>query len=79
LDVCRALRDDPDPALARVPIVILTGQTNEVAIRAALTAGADGYVGKPYSPKALLEVIARLLTRGAGMAIFAFILDGLNA
>jgi CheY-like chemotaxis protein len=63
LEVCRALRSDPDPVLARTPILMLTGQTAEADIRAALAAGASGYIGKPYSPYSLLEVIATLLTR----------------
>src|SRR6185503_10388795 len=50
LEVCRALRSDPDPALARVPIVMLTGNSGEADIKAALAAGADGYVRKPYNP-----------------------------
>lgn len=78
LNVCRTLRGDPDPALARVPIVMLTGATSEADIRAALEAGANSYVSKPYSPSALLALVARILASGAGMGVFAFILDGLS-
>jgi DNA-binding response OmpR family regulator len=63
LKVCRTLRSEPDPILAQVPIVMLTGQTQEADIRAALKAGADGYVRKPYSPTALLAVITTHLSR----------------
>jgi DNA-binding response OmpR family regulator len=63
LEVCRTLRSEPDPILAQVPIVMLTGQTQDADIRAALKAGADGYVRKPYSPTALLAVITTHLSR----------------
>lgn len=66
LDVCRALRNDADPLLAQVPILMLTGQTAEADVRAALAAGATGYVGKPYSPAALLELVDTLLAKGEG-------------
>jgi DNA-binding response OmpR family regulator len=61
LEVCRALRSEPDPALARIPIVMLTGQTTNEDIRAALKAGADSYMGKPYKPTSLLAVVNALL------------------
>jgi DNA-binding response OmpR family regulator len=63
LEVCRTLRKNPDPTLARVPIVILTSETSEENIRAALAAGATGYLGKPYSPTALLSLIDTLLVK----------------
>jgi DNA-binding response OmpR family regulator len=62
LQVCRAIRQDLDPALSKVPIVMLTGQSGEADIAAALAAGADGYVHKPYSPKALKALIVAYLT-----------------
>jgi CheY-like chemotaxis protein len=66
LDVCRALRSEPDPALARVPIIMLTGQAGQADIAAALAAGADGYVRKPYSPRALLALVDTYLAKGGG-------------
>ncbi len=61
LDVCRTLRSEPDPILAQMPIVMLTGDTAEADIKAALKAGANSYMGKPYSPKSLLAVVNALL------------------
>ena len=61
LEVCRTLRREPDPILAQVPIVMLTGATTREDIRAALKAGANSYMGKPYSPKSLLAVVNALL------------------
>jgi DNA-binding response OmpR family regulator len=64
LEVCRTLRSDPDPSLAQVPIVMLTGQTGETDLKAAFAAGADSYVSKPYSPRFLSALIDTLLARG---------------
>ena len=61
LEVCRALRSDSAPVLAQVPILMLTGSTKETDIKAALAAGATGYIGKPYNKQALLASIATLL------------------
>jgi len=61
LEVCRTLRSEPDPILAQVPIVMLTGATTREDIQAALKAGANSYMGKPYSPKSLLAVVNALL------------------
>jgi DNA-binding response OmpR family regulator len=40
---------------------MLTGATKETDIKAALAAGATGYIGKPYNKQALLASIATLL------------------
>jgi len=63
VDVCQTLRSEADPALAQVPIVMLTGRTGQADIRAALEAGANSYIGKPYSPTALLSLVDTLLAR----------------
>ncbi len=65
LEVCQTLRSEADPVLAQVPIVMLTGQTTAADISAALAVGANSYIGKPYSPRALLTLIAALLARRA--------------
>jgi CheY-like chemotaxis protein len=59
LEVCRALRADPRSAGALIVIVtarVLQGDREE-----ALEAGADHYVGKPFSPVALLEIVRHAL------------------
>jgi two-component system alkaline phosphatase synthesis response regulator PhoP len=55
LDVCRCLRQDP--ALADVPIIMLTARTEETDRLIGLELGADDYVTKPFSPR---EVVARV-------------------
>jgi two-component system KDP operon response regulator KdpE len=39
---------------ARVPIIVLSARTEEAAIVAALDAGADDYVTKPFGPRELM-------------------------
>ena len=63
LEVCQTLRSESDPFLAQVPIVMLTGQTTQADIKAALKAGANSSMGKPYNPKSLLAVVGALLAR----------------
>ena len=59
LDVCRALRADPRTASAL--IVIVTARSRAGDRDAALAAGADQYVAKPFSPVALLEAVRHVL------------------
>jgi CheY-like chemotaxis protein len=55
LGVCRALRSDPHTAGA--VIVMVTARAQPEDRDAALAAGADHYVAKPFSPAALLETV----------------------
>jgi CheY-like chemotaxis protein len=50
LDVCRALRNDPDPELRRVPVVLLTAQLGDENISAGFSAGVTDYLTKPFRP-----------------------------
>jgi CheY-like chemotaxis protein len=50
LEVCRALRDDPDPELRRVPVVLLTAQIGDENISAGFSAGVTDYLTKPFRP-----------------------------
>jgi two-component system phosphate regulon response regulator PhoB len=55
LDLCRALRADPVTAAAT--IVMVTARVMPEDRDAALAAGADHFVGKPFSPVALLDTV----------------------
>ena len=46
-DLCRRVKSDP--ALAELPILILTARNQEVDRQAALAAGADAYLAKPVT------------------------------
>jgi two-component system phosphate regulon response regulator PhoB len=61
IDVCRALRADPDPAAREIAIVMLTGHTSDEERQRGLDAGADDYLTKPFSPEALLDKMNELL------------------
>lgn len=51
VEALRRLRNDPNPAIAQVPVIMLTGYgENEVA---CLEAGADDFVLKPIKPEVL--------------------------
>ncbi len=63
LDLCRALR--ADPALAEVPVVVLSARGQASDRQAALDAGANAYLVKPFSPMQLLDLTGALLGIGA--------------
>jgi two-component system phosphate regulon response regulator PhoB len=59
LDVCRSLR--ADPRSARALIVIVTARVLQGDREEALQAGADHYLGKPFSPVELLKMVRHAL------------------
>lgn len=61
MDVCRALRQRDD-----VPIIMLTARTTEDDKLEGLSAGADDYVGKPFSPRELVARVKTVLRRCYG-------------
>jgi two-component system KDP operon response regulator KdpE len=58
-EVCRSIREGRG-----VPIVVLSARTAEAAKVAALDAGADDYVTKPFGPDELLARVRAVLRRG---------------
>jgi DNA-binding response OmpR family regulator len=60
-EVCENLRKNPDHS--HMAIVMLTGRDKESDIVKALEAGADDYVGKPFSQADLLTKINNLLAK----------------
>ena len=58
LDVCRAIR--ADASLVAVPVVILTAGGLESDEAEARAAGASAFMTKPFSPTALLALVASL-------------------
>ncbi len=61
LEVCKAFRNKPETAL--LPIIMLTAKNEESDTIVGLELGADDYVTKPFSPKALVARIKALLKR----------------
>ena len=58
LEVCRRIR-----ARSTVPVVMLTARDEEADRLAGLDAGADDYIGKPFSPKELVARMKAVLRR----------------
>lgn len=57
--VCEILRRDE--RTARIPIIILTAMSGELARVAGIGAGANDFITKPFSPKQLLSRIESAL------------------
>ena len=55
IETCRRMRSEP--ALADATIVVLTGDSGDVAERSAQAAGADLFLTKPFSPLHLLQLV----------------------
>jgi len=60
-EACRELRDDP--ALSRIPVILLTARAQETDIEQGFNVGADDYVVKPFSPRELASRVAAVLER----------------
>jgi DNA-binding response OmpR family regulator len=60
LDVCKQIR-----ARWSVPVVMLTARDEEADRLAGLDAGADDYIGKPFSPRELVARMKAVLRRVA--------------
>jgi DNA-binding response OmpR family regulator len=60
-EVCRILRRESD-----VPIIMLTALSEEIDQVAGLEIGADDYITKPFSPRALVARVRALLRRTRG-------------
>ena len=58
IETCRRLKSEP--ATADATIVMLTGDSDHDAERAARHAGADLFLTKPFSPLHLLRLVDRL-------------------
>jgi DNA-binding response OmpR family regulator len=61
LEVCKALRHKPETSL--MPIIMLTAKNEESDTIVGLELGADDYVTKPFSPKALVARVKALFRR----------------
>jgi len=61
LEVCKRLRSAPETAM--LPIIMLTAKAEESDQVIGLELGADDYVTKPFSPKALVARVKALFRR----------------
>jgi two-component system chemotaxis response regulator CheY len=59
LELIRALRKQP--TLMGLPIVFLTTESSDAVKQEAKSAGATGWITKPFKPEQLLSVLAKLV------------------
>ncbi|MDX2007717.1 MAG: response regulator [Meiothermus sp.] len=68
LETTRRIRQSPDPALARVPIIALTALAMSGDRARCLEAGANEYLPKPVGPKELRQAIHSVLGKQGAKA-----------
>ena len=59
-ELCRAIRNDR--RWSALPVIFLTGHTDQASVQRIFAAGADDYVGKPFVPAELTVRIESRLT-----------------
>jgi diguanylate cyclase (GGDEF)-like protein len=59
-ELCRVVRSDP--RWSELPVIFLSGHTDQVSVQRVFAAGADDYVGKPFVPAELMMRIESRLT-----------------
>jgi two-component system phosphate regulon response regulator PhoB len=65
LEVCRAVRTDADPELARTPVLLLTAKAQEPDLERGFAAGATDFVAKPFSTRELVSRVTAALPPGS--------------
>ncbi len=63
LDVARTLKTDP--TTSGVPIMMITSRRDETAVRAAIEAGVEDFLTKPFDDAELLKRVAVLLGKSS--------------
>jgi DNA-binding response OmpR family regulator len=64
LEMCAALRADPDEELARTPVLLLTAKAQEPDLERGFAAGATDYIVKPFSTRELASRVTAALPPG---------------
>ncbi len=59
IEICRALKADPETA--SIPVILLTGRTQDESRKAGLAAGAIEYLTKPFSPIELITLVNKVI------------------
>jgi two-component system phosphate regulon response regulator PhoB len=53
-----------DPAIDKLPVMILTGERNTETVMQAMGSGASDYLVKPFQPDRLLDRVNRMVQAG---------------
>mgnify|MGYP004703775039 CR=1 FL=1 len=59
IDVIKSMRGDE--RFKSIPVLMVSTETEDDKIKEALSAGAQGYLAKPFTPNQLIEAIRRVL------------------
>ncbi len=59
IDICRAVKSDAE--LKDIPVFLLTAKGQDADKQIGLQCGASMYITKPFSPKALLEIVNNVM------------------
>lgn len=62
-EVCQSIRENPD--WDKVKVVMLSAKGRDLEVSQGLALGADAYVTKPFSTKALIAQVRELLEEAA--------------
>lgn len=76
LDLCRNLKHNP--STQDIPVVMLTGKSDEIDVVTALEVGAEEYIPKPVRIKEMLTRVKKILRRKAGEIIAQMTRDSNN-
>lgn len=57
-DLCKDIREEYG-----IPVIMVTGKTDESSMVHGLTIGADDYIGKPFSPRNVIARVEAVLRR----------------
>ena len=61
IDLCKKIKTDPE--LSSIALFMLTAKGQEEDERRGLECGVERYITKPFSPKALLEMVMESLKK----------------
>ncbi|MBB4748756.1 response regulator transcription factor [Actinoplanes lobatus] len=61
MELCRLARNNPE--ISDMAILMVSGNSHTYDVDAGLSAGADGYLSKPLSPRRLVAELQSLISR----------------
>ncbi|MFN3396093.1 MAG: response regulator transcription factor [Thermodesulfovibrionales bacterium] len=62
IDLCKMIKSDND--LKEIPVFMLTAKGQDADKQLGLKSGAIQYITKPFSPRALLDMVKKALDKG---------------